>query len=541
MYCVPLYDSLGDNAVEFILAHSGAAAVFVGGDKLGLLAAAATLGGLAGALKTVVAWGEPSAKDLAAAKEAGLAVATWAAFRARGAANPAPPSPPAPADLCTIMYTSGTTGDPKGVEMSHAAVVATVAGLERFLETSRFGLGPDDAMLSYLPLAHIFDRVAEELFLNVGGRIGYFQGQGGGRGEREWRWKGGARARARQPPPSRLAAPPGDVRHLVDDISALRPTLFLGVPRVFDRVYAGATAKIKAKGGIAEFLFNWGFARKLYALRAGVPHNRAAPIFDRLVFSKLKAALGGRVRLICSGGAPLARHVEDFLAVAMCAPVVQGYGLTETCAASFIAVPGQAASAGTVGPPLPSVGLRLEAVPDMGCDPGADPPKGEVCIVGPTLFSGYYKDKEKTDEVLDADGVFHTGDIGELTPEGLLRIVDRKKNIFKLSQGVCGREGMGWGVGGCGLARARRRSSRPLLSPSPPRRVHRGGEGGGHLQKVPPRRAGKRRTGMGGKGKKGARQDSSRHPPSPSLPLLPLDLGLRQLVRVVPRRGRRPR
>ena len=130
----------------------------------------------------------------------------------------------------------------------------------------------------------------------------------------------------------------------------------------------------------------------------------------------------------------------------MCAPVVQGYGLTETCAASFIAVPGQAASAGTVGPPLPSVGLRLEAVPDMGCDPGADPPKGEVCIVGPTLFSGYYKDKEKTDEVLDADGVFHTGDIGELTPEGLLRIVDRKKNIFKLSQGVCGSEGMGWGI-----------------------------------------------------------------------------------------------
>lgn len=252
----------------------------------------------------------------------------------------------------------------------------------------------------------------------------------------------------------------------MDDISALRPTLFLGVPRVFDRVYAGATAKIKAKGGIAEFLFNWGFARKLYALRAGVPHNRAAPIFDRLVFSKLKAALGGRVRLICSGGAPLARHVEDFLAVAMCAPVVQGYGLTETCAASFIAVPGQAASAGTVGPPLPSVGLRLEAVPDMGCDPGADPPKGEVCIVGPTLFSGYYKDKEKTDEVLDADGVFHTGDIGELTPEGLLRIVDRKKNIFKLSQGVCGREGVGWGVGGCGLARARARAT-PFLTPAP--------------------------------------------------------------------------
>lgn len=217
--------------------------------------------------------------------------------------------------------------------------------------------------------------------------------------------------------------------------------------------------------------------------------SRAAPFFDKLVFSKLKQRLGGRVRLIVSGGAPLARHVEDFLSVCMCSPVVQGYGLTETCAASFVAVPGEQREeffetsnfflllptrcdekkkkvkfkqltsflalflfpflfssplplppgdhegVGTVGPPLPSVGLRLEAVPEMGCDPFADPPRGEVCISGPTVFTGYYRDAEKTAEVLESDGLFHTGDIGELTPQGMLRIVDRKKNIFKLSQG----------------------------------------------------------------------------------------------------------
>jgi len=402
--CVPLYDSLGEGAIEFILRHSGAVAVFVAADKAAALAAALAAGGLGGGsgVKTVVHWGPTPPAAVSALTAAGVDAVSLDDWEARGAAAPAPPNPPAPADLCTIMYTSGTTGDPKGVELSHAAVAATVAGLDTFLASVNFPLGPSDAMLSYLPLAHIFDRTAEELFLWVGGRIGYFQ---------------------------------GDVRSLVDDIAALKPTLFLGVPRVFDRIYAGALAKVKAAGGLKAALFHWGFARKLWALEAGYPHHKAAPFFDRLVFSKVKQGLGGRVRMIVSGGAPLARHVEDFLKVTMCAPVVQGYGLTETCAASCIAIPDDGADAGTVGPPLPSIELRLEAVPDMGCDPAADPPRGEVCIAGPAIFSGYYRDPEKTAEVLGPDGWFHTGDIGELTPSGALKIVDRKKNIFKLSQG----------------------------------------------------------------------------------------------------------
>ena len=402
--CVPLYDSLGEHAIEFILRHSGCAAVFVAADKAAHLAAAIAAGGLGGAagVKAVVHWGPTPPAAVAALEAAGVEAVPLAAWEARGAAAPAPASPPAPGDLCTIMYTSGTTGDPKGVELTHAAVAATVAGLDTFLSAVNFPLGPADSMLSYLPLAHIFDRVAEELFLWVGGRIGYFQ---------------------------------GDVKHLVADIGALKPTLFLGVPRVFDRIYSGALAKIKAAGGLKALLFHWGFARKLWALETGYPQHRAAPFFDRLVFSKVKQALGGNVRMIVSGGAPLARHVEDFLKVTMCAPVVQGYGLTETCAASCIAIPDDGADAGTVGPPLPSIELRLEAVPDMGCDPLADPPRGEVCIGGPSIFKGYYKDPEKTAEVLGPDGWFHTGDIGELTPSGALKIVDRKKNIFKLSQG----------------------------------------------------------------------------------------------------------
>ena len=179
LVCVPLYDSLGENAVEFILTHSEATAVFAAGDKLAPLAGAIKAGGLASSIATVVVWGDVDAAGAKAAKAAGIKTVSFADFQARGAAAPVPPATPAPADLCTIMYTSGTTGDPKGVELSHRAVVATVAGMERFLEVTAFELGPSDAMLSYLPLAHIFDRVAEELMLNVGGRIGYFQGEGG--------------------------------------------------------------------------------------------------------------------------------------------------------------------------------------------------------------------------------------------------------------------------------------------------------------------------------------------------------------------------
>ena len=245
-------------------------------------------------------------------------------------------------------------------------------------------------------------RSAEELMLHLGASIGY------------WR---------------------GDIKGLVDDIGALRPTMFCGVPRVFERIYAGVMAKVDAGSGLKKALFHWGYKRKLHALEAGYSYDKAAPFFDKLVFSKVKERLGGRVRLLVSGGAPLARHVEDFLKVTMCCRVVQGYGLTETCAASFIAVPDVPDHAGTVGPPQPCISFRLEAVPEMNYDPLAVPPRGEVCIKGPAVFTGYYKAEDKTTEVLESDGWFHTGDIAEVTATGALKIIDRKKNIFKLSQG----------------------------------------------------------------------------------------------------------
>lgn len=401
IYCVPLYDTLGENAIEYIVKHSEASALFAHGDKLGVVAKALPI--LAPQVTTVVYWGKTDDADLAAIKGMGLAVYSFDEFLALGKAHPAEARGAKPEDLCTIMYTSGTTGEPKGVELTHASVMATVASLSMFLRTygGEFDL-QKEVFLSYLPLAHIFDRATEELVICQGGSIGY------------WR---------------------GDIKGLVDDMALLRPTLFAGVPRVFDRIYAGVMDKMNAGSMLKKVLFDWGFSRKLHALNAGHKFDEAAPFFDKLVFSKVKERLGGRVRLIVSGGAPLSRHVEDFLRVCMCCRVVQGYGLTETCAASAICVPDTPSQVGTVGPPQPCISIRLEAVPEMECDPMAKPPKGELCIKGPSVFTGYYKEEKKTKEVLEADGWFHTGDIAEITPEGAIKIVDRKKSIFKLAQG----------------------------------------------------------------------------------------------------------
>lgn len=140
------------------------------------------------------------------------------------------------------------------------------------------------------------------------------------------------------------------------------------------------------------------------------------------------------MRIILSGAAPLASHVESFLRVVACCHVLQGYGLTESCAGTFVSLPDRLDMLGTVGPPVPNVDIRLESVPEMEYDALASTPRGEICIRGKTLFSGYYKREDLSKEVL-IDGWLHTGDVGEWQPNGSMKIIDRKKNIFKLSQG----------------------------------------------------------------------------------------------------------
>ncbi|CAH2071069.1 unnamed protein product [Thlaspi arvense] len=341
LYCVPLYDTLGAGAVEFIISHAEVSIAFVEEKKISEL------------FKTC-----PNS-------------------------------------------TNGTTGDPKGVLISNESIVTITTGVMEFLQSVNETLSEKDVYISYLPLAHVFDRVIEECIIQVGGSIGF------------WR---------------------GDVKLLIEDLGELKPTIFCAVPRVLDRVYTGLQQKLSIGGFFKKKVFNVAFSYKFGNMKKGQSHVAAAPFCDKLVFNKVKQGLGGNVRIILSGAAPLASHIESFLRVVACCHVLQGYGLTESCAGTFVTFPDELDMLGTVGPPVPNVDIRLESVPDMEYDALGSTPRGEICIRGKTLFSGYHKREDLTKEVL-VDGWFHTGDVGEWQPDGSMKIIDRKKNIFKLAQG----------------------------------------------------------------------------------------------------------
>ncbi|KAL6982093.1 Long chain acyl-CoA synthetase 5 [Sarracenia purpurea var. burkii] len=399
LYCIPLYDSLGAGAVEYIIHHAEISITFVEETKINEVLK--TLPDTIKYLRTVVSFGKVTAEQKKAAEDFDLAIYTWDQFLQLGKNERFDLPVKKKTDICTIMYTSGTTGDPKGVMISTESILWIISGINLSLENINEEYSERDVFISYLPLAHIFDRVIEELFISTGASIGF------------WR---------------------GDPNVLIEDIRELKPTVFCAVPRVLERVYAGLIERISSAGFVKQKLFNMAFSYKLRNMNKGYKHVEAAPFFDKIVFSKVKEALGGNVRLILSGAAPLASHIETFLRVVTCAHVLQGYGLTETCAGSFVAKPDILSMVGTVGPPAPSLDVCLESVPEMGYDALSSTPRGEICIRGNVLFSGYYKRDDLTKEVI-IDGWFHTGDIGEWQPDGSMKIIDRKKNIFKLSQG----------------------------------------------------------------------------------------------------------
>jgi long-chain acyl-CoA synthetase len=395
---VPMYDSLGETAIEYIARHSELEVAVVQKDKMELMAQVCEKG--IKTLKGCIVIGDVDPKIEARMNKCGLFVHSWDAVVQMGRDAPVEASPPGAEDVACIMYTSGTSGTPKGVIIHHRALVSGVASAHDMIKQTNLGISEDDSLLSYMPLAHIFDRLLEEFALSVGASIGYWQ---------------------------------GNVKKLMDDVAAFKPSLFMAVPRILERVCDGVNAELAKGSPVIRKVFNGAFAWKKTLLHWGMSHSFSGLLTDRTVFGKLKNLLGGRVRFIVSGGAPLPAHVEEFCTVCL-APVLQGYGLTESCAASFIMLP-DPRMAYTVGPPLCSTELRFESVPDLEYDALSSPPQGEILLRSPMLFSGYLKDEEKTKEAIDEDGWFHTGDVGTITDQGCLKVIDRVKNMFKLSQG----------------------------------------------------------------------------------------------------------
>lgn len=395
---VPLYDSLGPNAVEFIINHAEVSIAFVQENKINSMMLC--LPKCAQHLKTIVSFGKLTDEQKREAETSGVSCFSWGEFAAlTSVINELPPK--SKDDICTIMYTSGTTGEPKGVVLTNRAMIASVISTEHMLMETDKVVTEEDSYFSFLPLAHVFDQIMENYFIYKGASIGYWQ---------------------------------GDVRYLMEDIQVHKPTVFCGVPRVYDRIYTGINQKISSGGMLTNKLFQYAYDYKLRNMRNGLKQDEASPFFDRLVFNKIKQVIGGRVRLMISGAAPLPRHVEEFLRVTTCSVFVQGYGLTESTGGCLTSIANVLSMVGTVGVPVTTVEVKLESVPEMGYDALSNEPRGEICLRGKTLFSGYHKRSDLTHEVL-RDGWFLTGDIGEWQSCGAMKIIDRKKNIFKLSQG----------------------------------------------------------------------------------------------------------
>lgn len=290
-------------------------------------------------------------------------------------------------DLVSIIYTSGTTGMPKGVMLSHKNFMSNMYGAKPL-----FDLGPNDRALSFLPLCHVYERLINYLYQANGCSIYYAENLG----------------------------------TIARDLANIKATVFVTVPRVIERIYDKLVSKGEDLSGIQRIIFFW-------AMRLGERfrmNGKNYPLYSlklklarKLVFSKWQKAFGGHLRLVVSGGAALQPRLSRlFFAAGI--PLMEGYGLTETApvlATNNISAPGNL-MIGTVGPVLHNITVNIDD-------------DGEIIAKGPNIMLGYYKDQKTTDEVIDKEGWFHTGDIGKLINGKFLKITDRKKEMFKLSSG----------------------------------------------------------------------------------------------------------
>ncbi|KHJ99260.1 AMP-binding enzyme [Oesophagostomum dentatum] len=344
-----------------------------------------------------------------------------------------------PRDIAFIMYTSGTTGNPKGVMITHENVVAAATGQGDSIE-----LAEDDIYIGYLPLAHILEVCAEMVTLTKGVRIGYSSAQ------------------------TLFDRAPKIKRGTRGDCYALRPTLMACVPAVMDRIYKAVIEEVNSNSLLFREMFKACYERK----RARYEDGYTSFILNKLVFNRIGSLLGGHIRQVLSGGAPLSPETQRFMNICFCCPVFQGYGLTETCGGGTIA-DSHDLSTGSVGPPLTCCEILLEEWAEAGYSPKNERPQGEILIGGKNVALGYFKNEEKTKVGLFYFGFlfastpnesqedfvyrnnkryFATGDIGEFREDGSLMIIgklnrrsvnerlsvafaDRKKDLLKLAFG----------------------------------------------------------------------------------------------------------
>lgn len=331
------------------------------------------------------------------AESKGIKVLSWQEALDLGRANLIAHKPPTDVkQLAGFCYTSGTTGKPKAAKVSQGELPICAAGMSLVQSPD---LSNDEVFISYLPLAHIFGRLAEAFCLRQGWRIGYFN---------------------------------GDVTRLIEDIQLLQPTFMVAVPRILNRIAALINAQMESDSLKARLLRT--------AVNAKLANHDADgtithAFYDRLVFRKVRAVLGGRIKACISGSAPLRPEVLKLLRVCFSCDFREGYGQTENAGYCTVMLPNDKI-VGSCGPPNPGVEVRLKDCPELGYRATDKPfPRGELLSRGMSIFPGYFKDEEKTRETIDSEGWLHSGDIAQIDDAGRVYIIDRVKNLIKLSQG----------------------------------------------------------------------------------------------------------
>jgi long-chain acyl-CoA synthetase len=383
---VPVYTTLTATQMAYILRDSGAKAIFV--STPALAAKIDEVRPQLPELKHVIRFepdpvpGTMSLDELRARGREALASEPDAVRRRAAEVRPD--------DLATLIYTSGTTGDPKGVMLTHHNLVSNVLASEKAIPI----LGPSDVALSFLPLCHSFERTAGHNFmLHTGATIAYAE----------------------------------SVNKVPENMLEVRPTVMCSVPRLYEKMYARVNERVAAGPPLRQKIFRWAigvgaevFGHAVARTKPGLLLKLKFAIADHLAFAKIKERTGGRLRFFVSGGAPLAREIAEFFGAAGLL-ICEGYGLTETSPVIAVNRP-EWVKPGTVGPPLEGVEVKIAE-------------DGEILTRGPHVMKGYYNKPEATAEAIDADGWFHTGDIGHLDPDGFLAITDRKKDLIVTSGG----------------------------------------------------------------------------------------------------------
>ncbi|KAG6808209.1 hypothetical protein H0H92_005030 [Tricholoma furcatifolium] len=395
------YDTLGEAGLKYSLNEPECVGIFTNAD---LLKTVSKVLPETPTVKFVFFDGEPSAGILVSIRNtrSDIQAISISSLIERGkiSSTPIPESRrPTKTTVACIMYTSGSTGTPKGVCITHGNLIASVASV-----VTVFGhhLPAGSTYIAYLPLAHVLEYIVELCALYTGITSGYAR-------------------------PKTLTD--ASVRGCRGDLAALRPNIMFGVPAVWETIRKGILSKVAEGGWMKQKAFQAALAVK----KAGVPILGA--LADSVVLSKIREATGGQLTFTMNGGAAVSKDTQDFLSWAT-VPMMQGYGMTESCGMCTL-LPPELPVAGPVGLPVPSIEIKLLDVPSAGYYSKSTPPRGEICIRGPSVTKGYYKrpDLNNDENIFSKDGWLRTGDVGQWNEDGTLSIIDRIKNLVKLQSG----------------------------------------------------------------------------------------------------------